>query len=188
MLSNNVRSLFLCVFILCCWASCCCAGNTPKGNSMFGIKIGIFGDGDIKIDDKRISVEGGNIYGAFLDIPVYKRLCTGFAVDIGDYDFRVENSQFLDVSLVLKLKLGNPNQKVFLRPAVAFGYGKLNKVLNLSESSYFTIQVFSELLLMLNNRLGILCDLGWLSAPSGGDDTYSVTASSRVMLRAGIVF
>ncbi|PKK82858.1 MAG: hypothetical protein CVT49_11755 [candidate division Zixibacteria bacterium HGW-Zixibacteria-1] len=187
-MSFKVGRFFIYLFMLFFLTASCHADNVPKSKSVFGIKVGLCGEADIRIDNHRYSAESGTIFGAFLDLPVYGKFYGGFAADIGSFDVRVENSQFLDLSLVLKAKLGNSDQRLFFRPAIAFGYGMVNKVLLLDETRYFTFQIFAEMLFMFDERLGLLCDIGWMSAPSGGDGTYSVTTSPRLMWRGGIVF
>nr|MBN2278237.1 hypothetical protein [candidate division Zixibacteria bacterium] len=177
-----IMSIFLFV-----WADCL-AGTPPKDPSVFGIKFGYYGNGDIVIDNFDYNPDDDVWGGIYLDYPIHKKLYLGAAVDIIQFEYWDDKYYILDISLVTKFRIKTNDPDLFLHPAVGVGYAWAQDIPNYGESDYLTFQFFMEMLYKLTAKQGLVIDMGYLWGPNGGNDRHDITFGPMFIFRGGLAF
>lgn len=165
----------------------------PRG--AFGVKIGTFGGGDIKLDGpspiKKWETKGALGIGVFLDFYLFSKFIVAPTIDINGIKTweGAETEYMLNPSLSLKYVLRARGSSFAFRPGIGIGYGLLTKTQPVGDSSYLTVAYSLETVVYTSPRFGLLAELKLFTAPSGGDGETDMTTDGAILVaRVGILF
>jgi hypothetical protein len=95
---------------------------------------------------------------------------------------------FLHLALAVKYKVITKNPDFDIKSAFVIGFGFLNEIGGFDDSRYVTTQVTLEFLYRAHRKIGVVNEVGFLWAVSGGNDDADVTGGPFLIYRAGILF
>ncbi len=190
----NRSLVFIAVLLVCtimisdgAWA-----GDFPKTGHIFGIRGGLFGGGDIDINDWEYQTENYYTIGGFWDMPITKNLYAGLSLDFNGVNVKVFRHKMEDVlintSLNIKGHFPFHDHQVVFQPGIGFGYAIMDEFIIIRDSDYLTMRAFGEMIVYATGRYGFIGDMGFLWVLSGGDDNYDVSTGPLFVIRGGIVF
>jgi|SRR3989339_114568 len=180
--------IFRTVLFLCTAAFFLQAGE----DSLFGIKFGYLGPGTVKVAGTAFGTDASSVYGAFFDYRVAERLYMNFYIDrqnIAAFDY---SEPLLDFGGGFKAVMHLKESAVMLRPGIAFGYGMIPEIdlggYTAESTSYFIIKPSLEVVVPFGSENAVVGEVGFISAPAGGNVDYSVTLDPTLIMRLGIIF
>jgi len=184
------RGLLAVVFFVACRSSV--AAQDFSG----GFKIGLLTGGTVTIantgyGDFDFGTNAGLAYEAYGDYRVAPRL--SMVAHLGWWTFPADywedgSETMLDVGGGLKAIIPIENTAVVIRPGFGLGYGTMS-ISGMDDGTFFLVRAYAETVYRrAGNRIGYVGELGFLSAPSGGNDRASVTTGPILYLRGGVEF
>lgn len=75
-----------------------------------------------------------------------------------------------------------------MRPGITLGYGSMPGNYYVDSTEYLIVKPSLEILVLSSTGTMFVYEIGFLSAPTGGNTDYSVSLSPTLLLRAGIIF
>ncbi len=101
----------------------------------------------------------------------------------------VQKETLLNFSLGIKGNFWTKDRRFFFRPGISGGYAVLKEIFILDDSDYITARFTGEAIYRFGKRFGILSEIGFFWALSGGDEERDAyTTSAILILRIGMVF
>lgn len=165
--------------------------TNPK-DILLGFKLGYLGSGTVKVEGVAFGTDSSHSFGGFLDYKVAEKLYVGFHLFMHNMSAFGISKNLMDIGGSFKAIIPTRNEQITIRPALNLGYGALPEItlgkFVVDSSSYFLIGPSVELHYDTNNNYDLIGEVGFLSAPSGGNSDFSVSLSPTLFLRAGIAF
>jgi len=175
------------IVILCAIIAPVSSANDISGyKGTFNLKFGYYGGGTMTVDNSEYNTDDGLCFGGGLDFPATRDFYIGVTFDAAQIVLWSKSEYLLNAGLLLKKRFSMNEGRVLFRPAVGIGYAMINEVLWVDESSYLTLQVFNEMVLVASDRFGMLWDIGLFWALSGGNDEHDISGGPFLMMRFGL--
>lgn len=180
--------IFTAVFGLSNTAS---ALNNDK-SPLFGVKAGLVLPGTITVENGRATdydTDTGVVIGGFVDSRLGAKLDGGFFVDLSNVPSSDagESATRLDLGVTLKGHFLMSSGNLILRPGIGLGLG-LAKAGGESGVHLLTLNGFVEAIFPFTDEMSWLGEIGFTTAPTGGNGDVWVTHGPIFELRGGIVF
>ena len=159
---------------------------------LFGFKVGYLGSGTVHVEGIPFATDSSHNYGAFLDYKVAPKLYMGMNLSVHNISaFGIEKN-LMEFGGAFKAVIPTSNDKIMVRPVLNLGYGMLPEIqlgnVTVFSSSYFLVSPSLELDYETDNDLSVFGEIGFLSAPIGGNAQATVTLSPTLFIRSGIAF
>ena len=174
------------------------ASDYETGESYTGVKFGLLGAGDVKVEDFEVDHASTFIAGLFFDFPIGDRFHYGLSADYLQMDWTsrrylypfAQSESLLDLGVTFKAYLNGENSPLGIRPGLGLGIGVLRKMeqAGIGSSSYLTLKVSMEFVYHTAGDLSFLLDGGMWHAPNGGDNAIDVRIGPLLFVRAGVMF
>ena len=172
------------------------ASDFGEGEGYTGVKAGVIGSGEVKIEGEGVDQDAGVTFGLLFDFPYGRRMHYGAAVEFlqmnwnaGSRSFRFSQSELLmDIGITMKAMFPCAGTRFVVRPGVGIGFGMLRRMGSFNGSNYLTLKVFSEFIYFFEDLPAFLIDGGVWYAPTGGDINSDITIGPLLFLRLGVLF
>jgi hypothetical protein len=122
--------------------------------------------------------------GASVDTKLGERLWGGLFADLLNVTAYDESEIMMEGGIALKAAFGGLHGNALWRPGFGFGYGTLSGGADLDATHYLTIRAGVEAIL----SSGWLIEANVYAAPTGGNESVTVTYGPMLQLRFGHVF
>ncbi|MFC1521525.1 hypothetical protein ACFL6Y_03865 [Elusimicrobiota bacterium] len=159
---------------------------------MFGLRAGYLASGTAEVEGIAADTDASMTYGIFLDYRAAEKLYTTFHFNMHNIAAYGYDENMMDIGGAFKLIVPTSNEKITIRPGVNMGYGRLPEIplgiFTVKSSTYFLIGPSVDLLINTNSSANILAEIGFISAPSGGNSQFEVNLNPTFYLRGGITF
>lgn len=161
-------------------------------DTLIGIKFGYLGAGTIYVEGIAGDTDSSSTFGTFLDYRVAEKLYMNFYLDMHTITAYGISKTLTDIGGGFKVVFYNEESGIVFRPSICLGYGSLPGIslgnYYVDSSSYFIIKPSLEILIPTKSNLAVLGEIGFISAPVGGNSDFDVTMEPTLILRAGIIF
>lgn len=181
-----MKKNILLTLVLTLWASCVFA-QTPESFG-FNIKAGGLFSGKVNVEGFDVDTKMSPIFKAEIDGIIVPKLSMGAyllysPLGIEDVD---EKFNTLSIGLTLKPRF-TVNESVQIRPGLAVGYNRINNDDFMDDPSKgLNVGFQLEVMKAINEKTGIVGELGFFSQPAGGNDDVEITFAPIVYLMVGI--
>ncbi len=195
--THTTRTIALCALIALLFvASGLRADDEPDFERFSGVKVGMNGAGDVKIEGVTGDQSTGYNLCLFADFPAGGRIYYGSAIQVLRMKWSVhsdsvnyeESETLLDIGITMKAFIGKPDRGLVVRPGFKIGYGTMRRRGTLNGTNYLTLQAMLELMYLRPNASGFLIDAGVWSVPSGGDSEVDINVGPLAFFRIGMTF
>ncbi|PKK82859.1 MAG: hypothetical protein CVT49_11760 [candidate division Zixibacteria bacterium HGW-Zixibacteria-1] len=140
----------------------------------------------MKINDREYETDDGLCFGSSVDFPVSGDFYLGVAVDAAQIKMWHESEYLLNVGLILKKRFSVNNGSLLIRPAAVIGHAMLNEIAWVDNTTYLTFQIFNEVVVVFDGKVGMLWDVGLFWALSGGNDKNDISGGPFLLIRFGL--
>lgn len=162
------------------------ADDSGPFKGTFGVKFGYYGQGTMTIDENEYETKDGFCFGGSLDFPITGKFYLGTAIDAAQFKMWNHTEYLLNGGMLLKMRIPTKSGGIQFRPAAGIGYAMLNEIGWVDETDYFTLQIINELVAVVNNKIGVLWDIGLFWALSGGNDEHDISGGPFLLVRMGV--
>lgn len=163
----------------------------PK-DLMLGLKLGYLGSGTVRVAGAAFGTTASHDLGVVLDYKVAPKLYMSMHFFMHNFSVEGISENMMDIGGSFKAVIPTRNERVMLRPSLNMGYGALPEIQigksSVDSSSYFLIGPSMEIIYNTMGNYDLVGEIGFISAPTGGNSDFTVTLGPTLILRGGIYF
>ncbi len=145
---NKTLITFIVIILL---AGTAFADNKESINNIFGVKLGLFGGGNIDVDgtdgyEYEFDTESGFKGGIFWDHRLTNRIFIGLSADATEIEPFMKKKLLIGISAITKIEMLQDNDQLSIKPGFGVGYALLGEIksgsYSIENSNYFTVIAF----------------------------------------------